>query len=95
MDIDNIIHRADSENSFAKTIIRKYNFEVVFKDYHELSLMFELLHTLNLSLERIIVVNNQFSDLGLTFKHKDNEEKVRRFVEKLMEYKIKIVGGII
>lgn len=92
--IDALLFKADSENMYMKFLVRKYNFVLTFRNYHELSVMFETLHVLDLSLQKLTCISNKFSCIGITFLHKDNTEKVRAFVEKMVKEEIKIVAGI-
>lgn len=94
IDIDALLFKADSENMFMKFLVRKYNFVLTFRNYHELSVMFETLHVLDLSLQKLTCIGNKFSCLGVTFLYENNQEKVRKFVEKIVKEEIKIVAGI-
>jgi hypothetical protein len=89
-DIKSLLFKADTDNGFSKQLVRKYCFTLTFKNYHELSVMFEALHTIELSPTKIKCNEGSIMSILICFPYENNEEKVTKFIEQLLQNEIKV-----
>lgn len=93
-EINNILFKADSNNSYSRPLKRIYTFRLEFKNLLDLSLFYRAVYRLGLA-HQIVMPNNctKEGNYDISINNQDNKfhEPVKRLLKILHEHGIKIL----